>query len=139
MFLELPNVNRQQDTCLYKTLLDSGASISVVNSREVQHLGREPAKLTSFTTVAEKFNCTKTCRTQIKIPELKISSKIDVKIHVTQMNGHYDVILGRDVLSKFGIILNFEQQLVQWGNKTVEMRLKEFTQETSYFVNNIQI
>ena len=62
----------------------------------------------------------KTCRTQINIPELK--DKIDVKMHVTQMNGQYDVILGREVLSKLGIILDFEQPLVQWENEIVKMR-----------------
>ena len=47
------------------------------------------------------------------MPELKALAKIDVKMHVTQMNRHYDVILGQDVLSKLRIVLDFEQQLVQ--------------------------
>ena len=63
-------------------------------------------------------------------------AKIDVKMHVKQMNGHYDVILGQDVLSKLGIVLDFEQQLVWWDNKIVKMSPTECTQETSYFVNN---
>ena len=87
----------------------------------------------SFTTVAGQFNCTKTCRTKIKMPELKASAKIDVKMHVKQMNGHCDVILGQDVLSKLGIVLDFEQQIVRWDNKIVEMRPTECTQETSYY------
>ena len=113
-----------------KTLLDSGASTSVVNSSAVQHLECERAKI-MFTTVVGQFNCTKTCRTQIKIPELKSLAKIDVKMHVTQMNGHYDVILGQDVLSKLRIVLDFEQQLVRWDKKNVKMRPTECTQETS--------
>ena len=70
------------------------------------------------------------------MPELKALARIDIKMHVTQMNGHYDVILGQDVLSKLGIVLDFEQQLVQWDSKIVEMRPTECTQETSYYVNN---
>ena len=50
----------------------------------------------------------KTCRTQIKIPQLKALAKIIVKMHVTQMNRHYDVIMGWDVLSKLAIILDLK-------------------------------
>ena len=70
------------------------------------------------------------------MPELKALAKIDVKMHVMQINGHYDIILGQDVLSKLGIVLDFEQQLVRWGNNIVKMRPTECTQETSYFVND---
>ena len=52
------------------------------------------------------------------------------------MNGHYDFILGRDVLSKLRIVLDFEQQLVQWDDKIVKMRPTTCTQETIYYVNN---
>ena len=116
-------------TCAYKNLLDSGASTSVMNSSAVQHLECEGAKITSFKTVTGQFNCTKTCRTQIKMQELKVSAKIELKIYVTQMNGHYDVILRQYFLS-------FDYQLVWWDNKIVKMRPTECTQETSYYVNN---
>ena len=68
--------------------------------------------------------------------ELKVLAKIDINMHVAQMHGHYDVILGRDVLSKLEIILDFEQQLVWWDKEIVKMRSTECTQETSYFFNN---
>ena len=128
VLIELPNSNRQQGMRLYKTLLDSGASSSVVSSRVVQHLECERAKITSFTTVAGQFYCTNSCRTQIKISELKVLAKIEVRIHMTQMKRNYDVILGQDVLSKLDIVLDFEQQLVWWGNKIVKMRSTECTQ-----------
>ena len=70
------------------------------------------------------------------MPELKTLAKIDVKMHMTQMNGHYDVILGQDVLSKIGIVLDFEQQLVRWDDQIVKMRPTECTQEASYYVND---
>ena len=57
-------------------------------------------------------------------------------MHVTQMKRHYYVILGQDVLTKLGIVLDFEQKLVQWGNKIVEMRPPKCTQEMSYFFHN---
>ena len=56
-----------------------------------------------------------------------------------QMNGHYDVILWWDVLLKHGIVLDFEQQLVQWDDKVVKIAPTEFTQETSYVDNTPDI
>ena len=53
------------------------------------------------------------------------------------MNAHYDVILEQDVFSKLKNDLNFDQQLVQWDGKIVEMRPTKCTQETSYYVNNM--
>ena len=46
IFVELPN--GQSGTRLCKTLLDSGASCSVVNSRAVHHLKSKRAKIISF-------------------------------------------------------------------------------------------
>ena len=61
---------------------------------------------------------------------------VDVQLHVTQMNGHYDFILGRDVLSKLGIVLDFQQQIVRWEDKIVQMKPTKCTQETIYNINN---
>ena len=70
------------------------------------------------------------------MPELKSSAIVDVQLHVTQMNGHYDIILGRDILSKLGIILDFQQQIVCWEDEIVHMRPTTCTQETTYNINN---
>ena len=70
------------------------------------------------------------------MPELKSSATVDVQLHVTQMNGHYDIILGRDILSKLGIILDFQQQIVCWEDEIVHMRPTTCTQETTYNVND---
>ena len=70
------------------------------------------------------------------MPELKALARIDIKMHVTQMNGHYDIILGRDILSKLGIILDFQQQIVCWEDEIVQMRPTTCTQETTYNVDN---
>ena len=70
------------------------------------------------------------------MPELKSSAIVDVQLHVTHMNGHYDIILGRDILSKLGIILDFQQQIVCWEDEIVHMRPTTCTQETTYNVND---
>ena len=57
-------------------------------------------------------------------------------MHVTQMNRHYNIILGQDFLTKLGTVLDFEQKMVQWGNEIFDMRTTECTQETYYLVHN---
>ena len=52
------------------------------------------------------------------------------------MNGHYDIILGQDILTKLEIVQDFEQRMVWWGNKIVKMRTTDFIQETSYFIHD---
>ena len=71
------------------------------------------------------------------MPELKTSAVVEVTLHVTQMNGNYDMILGRDVLTQLGIVLDFGQQIVSWGDEIVEMRPTDCTQETTYAVNDV--
>ena len=71
------------------------------------------------------------------MPDLESLAKMDVKIHIIDMKGHYNIILGWYILTKLGIILDFEQRTVQWGNKTVKMRPTDFIQEMYYFVHNI--
>ena len=44
------------------------------------------------------------------MPDLKSLAKIDVKMDVNEMNGHYDIKLGQDILTKLGIVLDFEQK-----------------------------
>ena len=73
---------------LLKTLLDSGASASIVSSKVVQDLDTERAKFTAFQTMAGTFNTTHTCKTKFEICK---------KLHATQMNGRYDAILGQDI------------------------------------------
>ena len=48
------------------------------------------------------------------MPELKYLAKIDVKMHVTEMNKHYDFILGQESLTKIGIVLYFGKEIVTW-------------------------
>ena len=110
--------------------------MSIVSSKAVQHLNMERAKFTAFQTMAGKFNTTHTCETKFKVPELNQSAEISKKLHVTQMNGRYDVILGQDVLKKLGLVIDFRTETVRWNNSVIDMKPPDCIQETSYYLNN---
>ena len=87
----------------------------MVSYKVVQDLNLEKARNTAFQTMAGTFNTTHTCKTKFKVPELNQSAEVEKKLHVTQMNGRYDLILGQDVLWELGLIINIHVETVQWG------------------------
>ena len=48
---------------------------------------------------------------------------------VFEADCHYDLILGNDLLTKMGIIINFEDQSLSWMGATVPMKGAEFWEE----------
>ena len=113
-----------------------GASSSIVSIKAVQDLNMERSKFTAFQTMAGMFNTTHTCETKFKVPELNQSAEISKKLHVTQMNGRYDIILGQDVLRELGLIIDFHAETVCWNNSVIDMKPPDYIQETSYYLNN---
>ena len=127
------NPEGKNSTKLLKTLLDSGASSSVISSRAVTNQKTTKSESTSFLTMAGTFNTTHTCSAEFQIPELNQSAKIASTFHVTQMKGNYDVILGRDVLAELGILIDFRYQTVSWNDASIDMKPTDCTQDTSYY------
>ena len=112
VFLELIRPDGKKIPRIFKTLLDLGASASVVLSKVVQDLDTEIAKFMAFQTMTGMFNTTHMCETKFKIPELNQSAEISKKLHVAQMNGRYIVILGQDVLKELKLVINFHAEIV---------------------------
>ena len=113
---------------LLKNLLDSGASASIVLSKIVQDLDTERVKFTAFQTMAGTLNTTNTCETSFKVPELNQSVEICKKLHVTQMNGRYDAILGQDILRELDLVIDFHAETICWNNSVIDMRPPDCTQ-----------
>ena len=90
--------------------------------KTVQDLNMERANFTAFQTMAGTFNTTHTCETKFKVPELDQSAEISKKLHVTQMNGRYDIILGQDILRELGLVINIHAETVRWNNSVIDMK-----------------
>ena len=110
--------------------------MSIVSSKVVQDLDTERAKFTAFQTMTGMFNTTHTCETKFKVPELNQSAEICKKLHVMQMNGRYNAILGRDILREIGLVIDFYAEIVCWNNSVIDMKPPDCTQETLYFLND---
>ena len=60
---------------------------------------------------------------QVKFPELSNNNIGDIKTDVFDSpTCRYDLIKGRDVLERMGIILDFNKHQMTWTNKIIPMR-----------------
>jgi hypothetical protein len=76
----------------------------------------------SWRTVAGTFSTNGTTHAKLALTELNPTATIYHKLHVAPTLGAYDAILGRDLLTKLGIIINFKEQIVSWDEPYVKMR-----------------
>ena len=136
VFCELKYKRENNSSITLKTLLDSGASTSVISTEAVRHLKKTNNDATEFNTMAGTFKTKKKCNIRFKMPELNFSAEISTKAHVADMNGMYNIIVGRDLLHNLGIDLNFSTKTVQWNEKIIDMKPPTCTKETSFHVDD---
>ena len=86
---------------LSRVLLDSGASSSIVSKDLVSKLRLQTSKnTTEWNTAAGTFSTTATCKLKFQLLELSPTAELHYRINVHDGKiPHYDMILGRDVLS----------------------------------------
>ena len=82
------------------------------------------------------FNITHTCKTKFEVPELNQSAEVCKKLHVMQINGRYDAILGQDILRELGLVIDFHTETVCWNKYVIDMNTPDCTQETLYFLKD---
>ena len=70
----------------------------------------------------------------LKLPELNYSEEIYAKCHLTNKLLIYDLILGRDMLHKLGIINNFENKTITWQGVSISMRRPSYTAKEFFVI-----
>ena len=104
-------------------LLDSGASSTLITEKYAKKLKlKQTNKGNVWTTPAGNLKTSKSCRTQITIPEFYDNRLIEWEFHVTKSMGAYDMIIGRDMLDDLGFILNFDEHVVTWEHASVPFK-----------------
>ena len=105
------NINSK--VCTIKILLESGANVSIVRLDELDKRHRSlEQKKNKWSTIAGTLNTAFVIEIILKLPELNHSAEIYAKCCLTNKILNYNLILGRNILHKRGIIFNF-------GNKTI--------------------
>ena len=80
----------------------------------------------------------KKCKTTFILKEFYENKSIEWNLHVDSTPGphHYDMILGRDVMSELGITLDFKDQTMTWDDSTINMKDPESLKEIIGTVND---
>ena len=92
-----------------RILLDSGNSGSIILEKFVRKLRMQKDTTTNWITKGGNFQTSKKCKTTFILKEFYENKSIEWNLHVDSTPGprRYDIILGHDVMSELGIMLNF--------------------------------
>jgi predicted aspartyl protease len=119
-----------------RILLDSGASASIFNMKYLSKLRLKRNQTTTWTTAAGNFTTSCTTKVQFTMPELYDDRVIEWIVHVAKDTGHYDAVIGRDLLRELGITLNFKDNTVKWDDSTIHMRSQTSNAANAYFIRD---
>ena len=107
-----------------RILLDSGSSGSIILEKFVRKLRMQKDTTTNWITKGGNFQTSKKCKTTFILKEFFENKSIEWNLHVDSTPGphHYDMILGHNVMSDLGIMLDFTDQTMTWDDSTINMK-----------------
>ena len=107
-----------------RILLDSGSSGSIILEKFVRKLCMQNDTTTSWIMKGGNFQTSKKCKTTFILKELFENKSLEWNLHVDSTPGPhwYDMILGRNIMSKLGITLDFKDQTITWDDSTINMK-----------------
>uniref|UniRef100_A0AAV1SZK7 Peptidase A2 domain-containing protein n=1 Tax=Peronospora matthiolae TaxID=2874970 RepID=A0AAV1SZK7_9STRA len=127
----------------FEALLDSGASVSIINQKTLQanvQLGRKKvASSTKFQTVNGEVTSDGSAVVQCRFASLKTSAIITHRFEILEKSQDA-MVIGRDIMTSLGIVLEFKEKVVQWdghyahlntgGSHSFEVSDYEFLEES---------
>ena len=102
-----------------RALLDSGASRSLVSEKCISHDANVRHDATSWRTAAGTFKTYGKKQISWFMPEFTKKCKIQHEFAIMdtgESKPMYDMIIGRDILDKLNIIIDFKTNVVEWDN-----------------------
>ena len=111
------------DTGTSKTLV-SDRIIKIINERDKKT--KQGKKLTFLTQVGRFETKQEFEIRRVKLPQFSPHRTFDLKGSVFKHTMGYEVIIGRDTLTKLGINLLYDEKAFSWDNQRVPMRMQGF-------------
>ena len=108
-------------------LLDSGSSSSILFKDLGIKLQTKTTKPTEWQTQASQFKTTKKGKVQFMLPQFSDGKVIETEMYFSAQNSNYDMIIGRDLLNKLKIQMDFGDMTITWDYAIVPMQPREVT------------
>jgi hypothetical protein len=107
-----------------RVLFDSRSSGSIIVAKFVKKLRIKNDTKTEWLTKGGTFHTSGKCKTNLILNEFYENKVIEWTLHVDKTSGPhgYDMIVGRDLMSQLGIILDFDRQTMTWDESTIKMK-----------------
>ena len=118
--------------------VDSGSSASIVHERFISGLLRQKSEGVIWNTMGGQFKTVDHCKTQLYLPELNSTALINVELHITNRESKYDVILGHNLWSQLGIVIDFEKGLIKWNEAQAQMKHIDFSGKVIYNIDDLR-
>ena len=93
-------------------------------------------KQTFWTTLARQLKTNKRTQVIFKLNEFDEHVTVKHEFTVCDQPSNYNMIIGVDLMTKLGIILDFKNCKMHWSHRTVAMKSCSATRQTSYQVND---
>ena len=107
-----------------RILLDTGSSGSIILEKFVRNLCMKNDNTTNWITKGGNFQTSKKCKTTFILKEFYKNKSIEWNLHVdsTPSPHQYDMVLGHNIMSELGIMLNFKDQTMTRDDSTINMK-----------------
>jgi hypothetical protein len=90
---------------------------------------------TVWNTAAGSFTTATKTTMDLIFPEFSLTRVVHAELHITsQTLSGYDMILGRDMLSDLGLVLDFSRNIIIWEAGEMPMKVRSATRENSLFI-----
>ncbi len=123
-----------------KILVDSGATHTVLDKKLCQKLPVKYSNSSNFYSVPGKgtVQTSQKCKIHLELPQLSTSLIILKEVVVMpNLSSNYNMILGRDLISELGLMLDFKEHEIQYKHLTIPMESAK-GDKTIHFATNIQ-
>ena len=120
-------------------MCDSGASSSIIRKKYCSSISKYRRVRTTWATAGGEFQTRRKAKVEFQLPEFSTSKEISWSFHVDESDPKndalgYDMIIGRDLLTDLGIIIDFEDGYIIWDGIKSPMKQHHYvgTKEVAY-------
>ena len=130
---------RKPKPAIIKALLDTSSEGTILFKGLCKHLCLHDETKQSWTTAAGKFMTNGRCTIQFKLPELSKTKIVEFKVHLTNQNSKYDLIIGQDLLESLGIDISFSNMTIQWDQISIPMKSIDVNEPEFFVIEDLPL